>query len=47
MFFSKAGWKQIALEVAKEAIAASVALLLVASFVIFFYLYCLPWVGVH
>jgi len=31
----------------KEALAAVLALLLVASGLAFFYLYCLPWLGVH
>jgi hypothetical protein len=31
----------------KEALAVVLGLLLVISFVAFFYLYCLPWLGVH
>jgi hypothetical protein len=31
----------------EEMAAAGIALLLVAFFVAFFYLYCLPWLGVH
>ena len=44
--FSRKGWSLVR-ELATEALALLLGLLLVASFVAFFYLYCLPWVGIH
>jgi hypothetical protein len=41
------GWKEAVLQVTQELVAATVALLLVAFFVAFFYLYCLPSLGAH
>jgi hypothetical protein len=45
-FSSRKGWGLV-VEVGKQAMAAMIALLLVAFCVAFFYLYCLPWLGVH
>jgi hypothetical protein len=39
--------KRTAAAVALEVLAALLALLFVVSFVLFFYLVCLPWMGVH
>ena len=42
-FFSGLTWKQAAVSVGRELLAAILALLLAAFALIFFYLYCLPW----
>jgi hypothetical protein len=39
--------ERLAVAVAKELAAAPAGLILVLSFVAFFYLYCVPWLGVH
>lgn len=44
--FSKSGLALLK-EGAQWALAILLALLLVASFVFVFYLYCLPWLGLH
>jgi hypothetical protein len=41
------GAVRLAVEFAKEALVVVLALLLLVFFVAFFYLYCLPWMGVH
>jgi hypothetical protein len=44
--FSRKGWALFQ-EAAKEALSMLLGLLLVVLGVAFFYLYCLPWIGVH
>ena len=39
--------REVVVELAKEAIAAVIALLLVGISLSFVYLYCLPWLGTH